>query len=357
MEVLAIMDNLKNEPNLTLERLKQILGAEDNVGIVTTNLAMKVMSYEYKTQKEALATMKILYNALELAYPNRLTLKTRLAKIRTVIKQYQKERVYKYSLSSEYFNLPYTENMIQKQNYKNKVLERNRTPDDIPDNIIEIATEWLNSNDKYQKALAVLLAIGSRPIELFKTGVYEVEDENHIIVSGLAKKRENNNKLSTIRPVLLISATEAVAAVETVRNEFKSNSILDRDGNLSSYIVRMLTKRCLDLGTTTYNLRRIYARLAYEQFGNNTNFNVFIGDILGHENVTTSFSYSNISPSVLEEEKKAVVDTTDYKAKFPDKWRKMERIYENRPLIGAAQLRKETKASTAMAYAFLKTKR
>jgi hypothetical protein len=357
MEILSIMDNLKNEPNLTLERLKQIVHAEDNnVGIVTFNLSMKVMSYEYKTQKEALATMKILYKALELAYPNRLTLKTRLAKIRTVIRENQKERVYKLSLSSDYFNIAYTENMIQKQNYKNKVLERNRNPEDIPDDIIDITTEWLNSSDKYQKALAVLLAIGSRPIELFKTGIYEIKDDTHIIASGLAKKREGNEKTSTIRPVLMMSAAEAVEAVEAVRNEFKNNSILDRDGNLSSYIVRMLTKRCLDLGTTTYNLRRIYARIAYEQYGNNSNFNVFIGDILGHENLTTSFSYSNISPSMLEE-KKAVVDTTDYKAKFPEKWKKMQKIYENRPLIGAAQLRKETKASTAMAYAFLKTKR
>ena len=361
-KAIAIMKALESEPTLTIEKIQQITEAQ-RPGAVLVDTSIKIVSMKPKSQTQILKRLKVLYRALELTYTNRNSLSTKLGKIRPYIRRFQKPRVYDLALTDEYFNIPQSENMKKKLEYKKKVIAENMNLQPIPAGIIDAALDYLESNDRYKKAIALLLFTGSRPIELLHTGVYEeVKDDNeHLIVSGIAKKREGNTRLQVTRPIIGITAQRALDEINEMREIFNSYKVLDKNNQLASNIVRGLMAAASGLGVRTYTLRKIYSRIAYEQYGQNQNYNIFITQILGHEDITTSFSYSTMAHYGIQEEKEQKEVKSEktyeyYANKYPERIQKLDLIVGNTPDISPNMLYRATRYNRPMIAAYLKHK-
>lgn len=358
---------LEAEPNLTLEKIQEITGA-DKPGSTVMKMAIEILTMKYRTQTEVLNKLKTLYKVLELVYPNRATLATRLGNLRPYIRRHQKPRIYDLALTDQYFNIPQAEIMAKKLNYKKQVIQQNMNLEPIPEGIIKSAIEYLESDDRYKKAIALLLFTGSRPVELLNTGVYQPipNDEQHLIISGIAKKREGNTRLTVTRPIIGVTASKALEEINRLRESFASYKLLDKNNQLASNVVRGLMKQAQELGVRTYTLRKIYSRLAYEQYGQNQNYNIFITQILGHEDITTSFSYSTMAHYGIQEQKeekesKESKTRTEkgyeyYAEKYPERIKRLDFIVGNTPDISPNMLYRATRYNRPMIAAYLKHK-
>ena len=91
------------------------------------------------------------------------------------------------------------------------------------EDILEAIQKLKNSNDPYEQSLAVLLATGSRSIELFKVSkYYEIKgDPQRITVKGLAKDKGKNELGNVVLTRNLVGLTrqEVVELVHEIRDE------------------------------------------------------------------------------------------------------------------------------------------
>ena len=81
--------------------------------------------------------------------------------------------------------------------------------------VLDKMRELILSSNVYEKAIALLLATGARPIGLFVKNKYSVvkDKPSWIRVDGIAKKREGQ-KDWTIRPVLMFSPETVIQGVD-----------------------------------------------------------------------------------------------------------------------------------------------
>jgi hypothetical protein len=260
--------------------------------------------FKLKTsEKEGLKVLQAIYPIYELLYPNLKSRKARLSQIRKIIKKHQPPELYRKSKLDKYFNLNQEQRVGIIEKYKAEVSAKNKDKLQIDINmILEKMRELILSKNVYDKALALLLAYGGRPIELFIRNKFELVKgkPSWIKVLELAKKREFQ-KTWTTRPVVLFTPKQLISEITKLRNHFKGKILEDGDGQLSKDKSQTLNKRALmhfpflkDVSQRSSLMRKIYADMAFSLFAdrNKENQNSFIGGILGHEGIQTSFSYS-----------------------------------------------------------------
>ena len=144
---------------------------------------------------------------------------------------------------------------------------------------------------------------GSRPIEVFTSkfsacNKTKGDPNNYICISNIAKKKDKEKIVK--RPILSfdanITSRKLIKFINKIRSDVVSPLV---DGQLSPSITRALTRTmekefifAKEQKNKSSMLRKIYAELAWVEFGKGINKNVYIQDLLGHANLNTSFSYS-----------------------------------------------------------------
>jgi len=339
----------------------------------------------FKTKMSDEAGLKLLpklYKIYTLLYPNLKTRKQRLSQIRMkFIKPNQSDKLYGLSMLDKYFNINRSERTGIIKEYQKDVATKNRNKMQIDiDFIFKKMDELIDSTDVYNKALALLLASGCRPIELFFMNKfqYEVNDGAWIKVLNLAKKREGQ-KDSTTRPIIYFTPIKFFKELKIVRKHFTGKKLKNANNELSKNVSAILNRRALlnfpflkSVSQRSSMLRKIYAVTAYRLYGNpqKENQNSFIGRILGHSGLLTSFSYSWVSvttkgnQSVKVAALKSKINKLESQTKTKrtasqsDKLKILQKIWrENNGKITNTKLREKSGMGSRIVNKFLQSKK
>ena len=263
------------------------------------------------TDTQAIESLKPLYDVYRALYPNDKTLRQRLSEIRTkAIQKHQSEKVYAVSKRDSHFNLPEANRVAIVEAYKESIKAKNADKIQVDETLIYAKlTELALSKNVYEKIIVVLLASGSRSVEVFSKSKYSLMSGNdsYIRIDGLAKKRQTQIDEGhdwVEKPVLFLTPKTLVRLVKEIRNHFKNKVVIDDNGVLAKDKSATLNKYVVqhfpfleDLHYKSSFLRKIYADLSYKNFADKatTNYNSWISRVLGHEDMLTSFSYSFVN--------------------------------------------------------------
>ena len=357
---------------ITKEGIKETIPNYYNTSLLT---AVKELVAKKHSEKTLLEMLQLAFPLLNAYYTVRSTLSVKLSEIRKIIKANHPEAVYKKSTHDEYFNLPEEERNTLKTNYSNKVMARNTDLIQIdPTKSLSKLQDLVNSDKPYEIGILLMGVSGSRPVDLFKN-IIEKVDANHIKFSNLSKKR-GNIKFNVVRPLLILTADEFITKLENFKEYFTGKIVFEEEGRLTPSIItglgKVVKKRFPELmidGQTGSMMRKLYAVLSYEFLADKkkTNFNVWIKQVLGHDDLNTSFSYSTINlaeeKEEKDEEKTPTVEVAGVYNKLPrlapesEKLALLLRIYnDNNKDISNAELRNKSGLGSRIVNLFLQSR-
>lgn len=206
--------------------------------------------------------------------------------------------------------------------YKAKVKKSNKNVKTYySKDLMDIIEKTKNNDDWATQAVGLILASGTRAVELLDKNNFKVDPkrkDNWIIVSNIAKKREGKKDFVTSRPIVGYTAREFIDAVADFRKSISNRKIYITEGTekgqLNKSNTQLLGKRAKELFNdpeqTSKTLRKLYGNLSHALYGGDSNLNIFLGEVLGHdpEDFQTSFSYSTVkvvkgnAPKIEQEE-------------------------------------------------------
>jgi hypothetical protein len=270
-------------------------------------LIRKVVPEQLKTLKkefleESLKMINIIYALL---YKNHGTLDSILTKdVRGIIaKRYQTHSA-EHTLAKKTAKLSYKDKgaLIKKkldarsERHKEVIKFDGKT-------MLEHIQENIESDNVLNRAVALALACGSRPIELCAKSTYVVEDEHWVRQDFIAKSKSRDH---VIKPIIFLSAQRFVEEVARMRIDLaKRYKTIIKDEELYSSVssaCNTATKKILGPEHTYNSCRKEYIQLSYELFGRFPNrYGESVSDdlwkqmVLGHaqNDFGTGSNYSN----------------------------------------------------------------
>lgn len=170
-----------------------------------------------------------------------------------------------------------------------------------------VNTLYDTSTNRYERALALLLATGLRTYELLHSAnVVCVKDNGEVSFNGIAKKRQESHDKIYSRPIISMKTASIKQRIIDLRKEFSHQIVVNNKGELAKNVNADLNKqfkitfpnaRTPDNKQATVKiLRKYYGAIAYTSFAQSgSNFNLYLQRIFGHNNVGSSFHYSVIN--------------------------------------------------------------
>lgn len=194
------------------------------------------------------------------------------------------------------------------KDYKAKIKSANKDRKTYySEDLICIIEETKDNEDWATEAIGLMLASGTRPVELLDRNKFKIDPKRKewIIVSDIAKKRENKKDAVTSRPIIGYTGKQFINAVSDFRESISDRELYIQEGSdkgqLKKSNVALISSRLKkyfpnDPEITPKTLRKLYGNLAHALYGENSNLNVFLGEVLGHDenDQQTSFSYSTV---------------------------------------------------------------
>jgi integrase len=258
---------------------------------------------EGSISRQWISLFETLDKVIKLLYPNEGSMEKVLTEFRRVIKEkygatseIYKQSIYKTGISRE-------RSIQKRQEYADKVAAKNINRSELPafydDEIYKVIDENAASPNLLNNVVSVLLATGSRFIEVLKVSEYSATDkDNYIKIKGIAKDKGDqgyDNKI-VIRPLNRLTADQVIQLVKKIRNglnlEGDNRTISDRYNTQMNRIVKNLFK---DRPITTHKLRYIASNLAYLTYSRGAVENTFIQQYLGHTSGETTRTYQSIN--------------------------------------------------------------
>jgi hypothetical protein len=193
--------------------------------------------------------------------------------------------------------------------YKKKVKDANKERKTYySEDLIGVIEETKDTEDWATEAIGLMMASGTRPIELLDKNKFKPDPskgKNYVIVSGIAKKRKGKEDVVTSRPIIGYTAIQFIQAVDDFRDSISDRELFIQsgsdEGQLKKSNVALISSRLSkyfpnDPEITPKTLRKLYGNLAHALYGGTSNLNVFLGEVLGHDesDQQTSFSYSTV---------------------------------------------------------------
>ena len=282
-----------------------------------SSVAEKQFQMAHPTTVQRLkALLPRLYKLYLIRYPSDATRSSLVSKLRKIIKEVHGVKQYEVSLNARYFGLSAEQMNALNAEYKEGVGDKNQ--DKVQVNTAELVEQMRKLYGATaggealgaDQGLWLMLAGGFRPAELFsnKVELAGAENDRDVMVGNLAKKRGNDDTVVK-RPVIEATAGELLRRLARFRNLYSDK---EYDANVRTTLNASARKwfPALTAGTQGSSImRKLYASLAYKMYADSArvNFNTFIQATLGHNDVSTSFSYSwiNLVGDVPAEAKEA----------------------------------------------------
>jgi hypothetical protein len=275
------------------------------------------------TNKQWAELFKKMDQFIKILYPNENTSERLFTLLRKPIKQMYGDtsEIYKRSLYD--MGISQARSIQKKQEYREKVattgMRRDELPEYTPDNIYKLIDDNIKSETPLKKLIAIILASGSRFIEILTSDYSKVRGEPmKIKINNMAK----GNK-SIIRPLIRINATKVMNAIKSIRENLDLSGdkvqISDRYNSQTNKLLKQI-----DPALKTHTLRKLAGNLAYQLYGNNANPTIWLQSYFGHSEPSTTLTYENVN--VVREETRApeLVQNVDY----PQFLNKKKRNYE-----------------------------
>lgn len=263
-----------------------------------------------KTLKHSFVLIDKIYKNL---YKNNSTLDSILTKdIRKIVSD-------KYGVNSEMHKeskyrvkISYDEKKQLIEQGAKRVYERNQNRLEFDNKeVLEVISKGKNSGNVYELGISMLLASGSRPIELFSRSSYtpSKEGSNWITQKYVAKRKEDIEK-PVIKPLINYTSAEFIDKLKELREELKFvfTDMENSKGELSSTVSSAFNRNMKRLfnyreNVTLYTCRKLYGKISYEMFskvnnlyGTNPEFHVWLNNVLGHnvKSIEIAANYTNI---------------------------------------------------------------
>jgi hypothetical protein len=203
----------------------------------------------------------------------------------------------------------------RKQEYAAKVKVRNAARAELQpiyvEDILAVIQKLKNSNDPYEQSLAVLLATGSRSIELFKVSkYYEIKgDPQRITVKGLAKDKGKNDLGNVVltRNLVGLTGPEVVELVHEIRDELNlkgSNEKISQITNtpLNKAFQKTIQPLAPDFPMTSHKCRYTSGNISYLLYGKPKKipYESYLQEQYGHLDADSTKSYLGINVQFRE---------------------------------------------------------
>lgn len=186
-------------------------------------------------------------------------------------------------------------NLIKRQ--QENLVEKHTNLKDFESNLVkQHIMNNIDNEDPFYRAVACLLACGSRPVEFFDEEInFEIIDDHWVIQDFLAKKR--GKILSVKKPIVFITSKKFNETRGDILWELKQDykKLFNKDNQLSSKIETRCNKVAKEIfghvdGFTLYSCRKMYSQVSHQEFARNSIYGVnpsvqlWTSKVLGHNN-------------------------------------------------------------------------
>lgn len=230
---------------------------------------------------------------LETLYPNRDSFHVYSIKWRRPVGDRfgKKSDIYYQSLVQ--LGLTKEESLKRRADYEKKVRHnaRNRVERFSKRQVFDAVALCWDVKDLGHQVAAVMLATGSRLIEVLKVSKYSVTDDPGVIkVEGIAK---NWRPKTMMRPLLGLTGEQVVNAVNWVRSykDFAKMENQDAKTAAITHVTAVLRSVFPGHDITSHKCRYIWASLAWQLYGSDVPQQEWVRDMLGHESGDVSLVY------------------------------------------------------------------
>lgn len=307
IQTVSNMDPITNEKvfNLSNKEYSVKASVRATAASVFLNTVMDNILNLNKTEtKEALKIISILGSRFYNVLKSKDIFYTKIRK--PILTKYGKEsKEYKQAL--DLMKITSRERTKLNVDYNKKTRANNKDRKTFySENLLDVIEETKDAEDWATQAVGLMLSSGTRPIELLDKNNFTPDptSKKWVLVSGIAKKREDKQDVVVSRPIIGYTAIEFIKAVNNFRNKISNRKLYIETGSdkgqLKKSNVALIHSRIKHLFTdpdiTPKTLRKLYGNLAHLLYGGTDNLNIFLSEILGHSDSDnqTSFSYSTL---------------------------------------------------------------
>ncbi len=232
---------------------------------------------------------------LEILYPNRGTLQSTSVKWRKCIGDRFGYDTGVYKISIEKLGLPREEAIAKSAAYMAEMRSRvkKRVKQLSQQQVYEVIQSCAGSYEYSYNTVAVMLATGSRMVEVLKISEYSrAESEDQITIKGLAKSHVEH---VIVRPLLFLKADKVLELVADIRAAKDFNSMTaDQVNNSSAAAINRVMSKMFDSSTlemTSHKCRYIWASIAWQLHGGEVGQQEWVRSMFGHESADTTIAY------------------------------------------------------------------
>lgn len=290
--------NLRDE----VERMAGAKGVAANVLFLAWDYAIK--NGPRRGSVEAFKTLfELVQPFLEMFYPNRNSLATSATRWRTPIKEKYGEKSEIYTQSVWILGITREESIKMKEDYKEatrRAVRDRGDPKFTMEEVYNAIDVTSNTDNPVDNIIAVMLAVGSRMIEVIKISEYTAMDDGRIKIYKLAKMRGANDdetvegvlNVTVYRPVLRISAEKVVELVKNIRkmHNFKRMKNKEATGKVNGNVNKLM-KTLFKIPITGHKSRYLWGSLAWQLYGNGVPQAEWVREMYHHASADTTLAY------------------------------------------------------------------
>lgn len=314
-KLLLELSNLKHHEDINAHlklkypNLDFLDGKNNKTAYIRSFIPWYIIRVNKETLKNSFGLIDKIYKNL---YTNNSTLDSILSKdVRKPVVRKYKEGSEMHKQSKYLVKISYNDKKELIKQGADNVYQRNQNRLEFENkDVLEIISKGKTGNF-YELGISMLLASGSRPIELFSRSSYTIskEGDNWITQNYIAKRKEDVDK-PVIKPLINYTAVEFIQKLKILREELiiTFTNIENDRGELSSTISAAFNRSMKKLfnyrdNITLYTCRKLYGKISYEMFskvnnlyGTNPEFHVWLNNVLGHnkKSIEIAANYTNI---------------------------------------------------------------
>lgn len=240
--------------------------------------------------------------------------------------------------------------LLKKQ--RESLLDKNKNVPTFSEEDVLKIINLIDSDNKYQKMIALLLASGSRPSEIIHFSDYEKLSDNYVVQKGITKSKSLKE---LVKPIIYISVDKFIDEVSNLRDmmpdKVKNDHNEGAHPTITNGCIREIRKIIGNYGCST--LREMYAYFSYSKFKDDRSVfkekmsqllwsNKVLGHSAGDFSITVHYNTMDINLGSSLHPKKLTVEEIFNKCSSQEKfWIMCNENGHNIPRLKARQIYKE----------------
>lgn len=259
--------------------------------------------YKEKNKSVFITKLKTLFTKLaelvKIVFVNENTKQTIYAKLNNVLRRLYGEESKIYIKGRQILGLGKERNKQRIEEYNKQVENKNLDLDKTEykfnlNQLKRICDDLDRSSNPYDHIILVMLATGSRMIEVLKVSKYVSVDKNKMLSVLEAAKGSNDRTIipNCIKPVRVVELVNQIRAV--LHEQLNGKTNIEINNSFNKVINQRIEFIFKNKEMSSHVLRRVAAELNYLTYGGKSVRTAYIKKYLGHVNVSSTMPYMNI---------------------------------------------------------------